>query len=57
MGLHDAPPVRKARDDDVEEATDDEAKEEARCLEEQGRKHDPIVQERVRARRIPAAAT
>ena len=44
--MHDAPAVGKARDDDVEKAADDEAKEEARRLEEQGRDHDVIVQER-----------
>ena len=44
--MHDAPAVGKACDHDVEEAADDEAKEEARRLEEQGREHGVIVQER-----------
>ena len=44
--MHDAPAVGKARDHDVEEAADDEAKEETRCLEEQGREHDGSVQDR-----------
>ncbi len=44
--MHDAPAVGKARDHDIEEAPDDEAKEEARRLKKQGREHDGSVQER-----------